>query len=112
MFWFVTEKKTSLGDKFWSAPGRSTKTFYVLVNPKVIYQTFFSSLFLQCHWSCLYYKFSSLFSQSLYNGNRQQAASHCRAATAAAMLLLPLLRFRRASQSAAAATKVALLPSC
>jgi hypothetical protein len=32
MFLFVTEKK-SFGEKFWSAP-RSTKTLYVLVNPK------------------------------------------------------------------------------
>ena len=38
MFLFVTEKK-SFDDKFWSAP-RSSKTLYVLVNPKVIYQNF------------------------------------------------------------------------
>ncbi len=32
---------------------------------------FFSSFFLQCRWGCLYYKFRSLFSLSLYNGNRK-----------------------------------------
>ena len=32
-FWFVIEKKTSFGRKFWEVPW-STKTKHVLVNPK------------------------------------------------------------------------------
>jgi hypothetical protein len=39
MFCFMTEKKTSFGWKVLVGP-RSTKTFYVLVLPKVTYQNF------------------------------------------------------------------------
>jgi hypothetical protein len=44
MFWFVIEK--SFGDDF-CLPPRSTNTFYVLVNPKVIYQNFVQLLFFR-----------------------------------------------------------------
>ncbi len=94
------EKKV-LVEEFWSALG-VPKHFMFWYSKKWSTKTLFNSVFPRCRWGCLYYKVLSLFSQSLYNRNRHQAASHHRAAAAATALLLPPLRCRRTSRSAAA----------
>jgi len=47
--WFMTEKKTSFGRKFWEAPW-SAETKHVLVNPKRFTKTFDSWLLPQYCW--------------------------------------------------------------
>ncbi len=100
MFWFVTEKK-KLVEEFWSAIG-VPKHFMFWYSKKWSTKTLLNSLFPRCRWGCLYYKVLSLFSQSLYNGNRHQTARHRRAAAAATMLPLPPTHCHCTSRSAAA----------
>jgi hypothetical protein len=64
-FWFVTEKRKVFVEEFWLALG-VPKHFMFWYSKKGSTKTLFKSLFLRCHWGCLYYKVLSLFSKTLF----------------------------------------------
>jgi hypothetical protein len=60
MFLFVTDTKLKFGWRVFAGPS-FTKTFYVLLNPKVFDKNFHFIAFITIFWGCLFFNLICLF---------------------------------------------------